>query len=299
MNPRRLTPSMSSLLAFEASARTESFTKAAQQLSLTQSAVSRQVQLLEQLLGVTLFQRAGRTVVLTDAGRLYFRELTGPLDGIRRATLQTIAYQAGGGTLHLAVLPTFGSKWLMPRLQSFCARHPEVLVHLHTRTYLDLAASGMDAAIVVGTGAWPDSDAYRLVDEELVPIVNPRHAAAAAIKRVEDLLEQPLLQVATRPTAWRDWLAKRGLVSEKLKPGPQFEQTSHLIQAVSTGMGVGLVPKILVDDELREGTLAVPLNIPADPSGNAYYLVVANNRSAYPPFVALRDWLSSTIRATF
>ncbi|MHA7685717.1 LysR substrate-binding domain-containing protein [Cupriavidus sp. PET2-C1] len=287
---------MSSLLAFEASARTESFTRAAEQLSLTQSAVSRQVQTLEELLGVALFHRVGRRVVLTDVGRMYLRELTGPLEGIRSATLQAIAFQAGGGTLHLAVLPTFGSKWLMPRLAAFYAKHPEVLVHIHTRTYLDLDVSGMDAAIVVGDGNWPGVIAYHLVDEEMVPIIGPKQAKRDKIKTIDELLRYPLLQVVTRPTAWRDWFAKHGLVNAALNLGPRFELTSHLIQAVSAGMGIGLVPKVLVEDELRAGTLVSPADDHHDLSGSAYYLVVATNRDTYPPFVQIRDWLIGVVR---
>lgn len=287
---------MSSLLAFEASARTESFTRAAQQLSLTQSAVSRQVQTLEALLGVPLFQRVGRRVVLTDVGRMYLRELTGPLERIRSATLQAIAFQAGGGTLHLAVLPTFGSKWLMPRLPTFYAKHPEVLVHIHSRTYLDLDVSGMDAAIVVGDGQWPGVVAHQLVAEEMVPIISPKEARRGRIKTIDELLRYPLLQVVTRPTAWRDWFAKHGYSGDALKFGPQFEVTSHLIQAVSAGMGIGLVPKVLVDDELQAGTLVVPVKGARDPSGKSYYLVVSGNREAYPPFALFRDWLLGLVQ---
>lgn len=298
MNPRRLTPSMSSLLAFEASARSESFTRAAQQLSLTQSAVSRQVQTLEELLGVSLFHRIGRRVVLTDVGRMYLRELTGPLERIRSATMQAIAFQAGGGTLHLSVLPTFGSKWLLPRLPAFYAKHPEVLVHIHSRTYLDLDVSGMDAAIVVGDGQWPGVVAYQLLAEEMVPIISPRQAKRDKIKTIDELLRYPLLQVVTRPTAWRDWFARHGYTGDALKLGPQFEMTSHLIQAVSAEMGIGLVPKVLIADELKAGTLAVPIKVNSEWSGNAYYLVVSANREAYPPFAQFRDWLLRLVRDT-
>ncbi|SOY93352.1 conserved exported hypothetical protein [Cupriavidus taiwanensis] len=298
MNPRRLTPSMSSLLAFEASARTESFTRAAQQLSLTQSAVSRQVQTLEELLGVSLFHRIGRRVVLTDVGRMYLRELTGPLERIRSATMQAIAFQAGGGTLHLSVLPTFGSKWLLPRLPAFYAAHPEVLVHIHSRTYLDLDVSGMDAAIVVGDGQWPGVVAYELLAEEMVPIISPRQAKRDKIKTIGELLRYPLLQVVTRPTAWRDWFARHGYTGDALKLGPQFEMTSHLIQAVSAEMGIGLVPKVLIADELKAGTLAVPIKVDSEWSGNAYYLVVSTNRESYPPFALFRDWLLTLVRDT-
>lgn len=282
---------MSSLLAFEASAQTESFTRAAQQLSLTQSAVSRQVQALEELLGVPLFQRIGRRVVLTDVGRMYLREIAGPLERIRRASLQAIAFQAGGGTLHLAVLPTFGSRWLIPRLPDFYAEHPEVVVHVHTRTYLDLDVSGMDAAIVVGDGKWLGVVAYQLLAEETVVVMSPAQAKKSSIDTIDQLLQYPLLRVVSRPTAWRDWFAKHGYTGSGLKLGPQFEMTSHLIQAVSAGMGIGLVPKFLVEEELNAGTLIIAVNGARTASGNGYYLVVPSGRESYPPFVQFKDWL--------
>lgn len=297
MNQRRLTPSMSSLLAFEASARTESFTKAAHQLSLTQSAVSRQVQTLEALLGVALFQRVGRRVVLTDVGRMYLRELSGPLERIRNATLQAIAFQAGGGTLHLAVLPTFGSKWLMPRLPGFYAKHPEVSIHVHARTYLDLDGSAMDAAIVVGDGQWSGTIAWPLLEEEMVPVIGGRAARVGKIDTVTDLLRYPLLQVATRPGVWGDWFARNGYDKELRSFGPRFELTSHLIQAVSAGMGIGLVPRVLVEDELKAGSLAVALKTARYLSGNSYYLVAPLARETYPPFVLFRDWLGALLKA--
>lgn len=296
MNPRRLTPSMSSLLAFEASAQTESFTRAAQQLSLTQSAVSRQVQTLEELLGVPLFQRIGRRVVLTDVGRMYLREISGPLERIRRASLQAIAFQAGGGTLNLAVLPTFGSRWLMPRLPDFYAAHPEVVVHVHSRTYLDLDVSGMDAAITVGDGKWLGVVTYQLLAEEIIPIMSADQARGGAIKTIDQLLQYPLLRVVSRPTAWHDWFAKHGYTGGGLKLGPQYEVTSHLIQAVSAGMGIGLVAKFLVEEELKAGTLMTAIDGAGTASGNGYYLVAPSGRESYPPFIQFKDWLLEMTR---
>lgn len=154
MNPRRLTPSMSVLVAFEAAARHGSFTKAADELSLTQSAVSRQVQALEALLGVDLFNRDGRRIDLTAAGALYQHELSAALGRIRSATLQTIAFRSQGGTLNLAVLPTFGSKWLLPRMNDFYTQHPDIVVHIHSRImHADLASvAGGDARPFLGAG---------------------------------------------------------------------------------------------------------------------------------------------------
>ncbi|WP_342357153.1 LysR substrate-binding domain-containing protein [Paraburkholderia sacchari] len=287
---------MSSLLAFEASAQTESFTRAAQQLSLTQSAVSRQVQTLEEQLGVPLFQRHGRRVVLTDVGRMYLREISGPLERIRSASLQAISFQAGGGTLHLSVLPTFGSRWLMPRLPDFYSAHSEVVVHVHTRTYLDLDVSGMDAAIVVGDGHWLGAVTYPLLAEEIVPVISRDDAGKISIRTIDQLLQYSLLRVVSRPTAWRDWFANHGYTGGGLKLGPQFEMTEHLIQAVSAGLGIGLVPKFLVEKELEAGTLVIAFNEARTLSEKGYYLVVPSGRESYPPFVLFRDWLIGLTR---
>ena len=178
MNYRHLTPSMSLLLAFEAAARHESYTRAAMELSLTQSAVSRQVQALEQQLGLTLFRREGRQVQLTDVGRLYQREMSEALGRIRSATLQALAYQSGVGTLRLATLPTFGSKWLLPRLHAFYSAHPGMLVHIHSRIEtINFDTSEIDAAICVGGGEWPGLTALPLHTEELVAIASAQLSA--------------------------------------------------------------------------------------------------------------------------
>lgn len=163
MNPRTLTPSMSLLLAFEAAARHESYTRAAHELSLTQSAVSRQVQILK-MLGMRLFNREGRKVVLTDVGRMYQRELAEALGQIRSATLQAMAFGSGIHSLRLATLPTFGSKWLLPRLKDFYTAHPGMTVHLHSRIEsIDFDTSEIDAAIVVAAvaGAERPAPAHR------------------------------------------------------------------------------------------------------------------------------------------
>jgi LysR family glycine cleavage system transcriptional activator len=156
MNQHRLLPSMSLLTAFEAAARHQSFTRAGEELSLTQSAVSRQVQALEALLQVELFRRAGRRITLTDVGALYARETAAAIERIRTASAQVAAFRTGVGSLHLATLPTFGSKWLLPRLHAFYNLHPGMLVHMHSRIGgLDLDKAGMDVAINVGDVTGP------------------------------------------------------------------------------------------------------------------------------------------------
>lgn len=295
MNTRRLTPSMSLLLAFEAAARHGSFTKAAEELALTQSAVSRQVQALEAQLQVELFKRDGRRIELTTAGALYQHELAAALGRIRSATLQTIAHKAEGGTLHLAVLPTFGSKWLLPRMNDFYTRHTGYVVHIHSRiVHADLtpAASEMNAIICAGHGNWPGYIAHPLVSEKLVVIASPAALAGYQSMTPAQVAQQSLLSVVSRPNAWSDWFDSNQLAHHIMRPGPSFELTSHLIQAVAAGIGIALVPRILVQDELSSGEL-VTLFEPLD-SGRNYYLAYATRFQNLPSLCVFRDWLLST-----
>ncbi|MGN4074942.1 LysR substrate-binding domain-containing protein [Burkholderia gladioli] len=301
MNYRKLTPSMSLLLAFEASARHESFTRAAEELSLTQSAVSRQVQALEAMLEVELFVREGKRIRPSDAGRAYMAEIGGALARIRDATLRVLASHAPATQLRLATLPTFGAKWLMPRLHRFYLAHPALQLDLHSRIdAVDFSAMEIDAAIAVGDGRWPEVVAHRLYDEELVLVGHPAVLPAAWKRRggsgrrrptpdARALASMSLLRVRNFPEAWRVWCEAHGLPHDAPRPGPSFELTSHLIQAVVAGIGIALVPRMLVDEELRDGRLVSPFD--PVPSSRAYFLVYPPRVGQHPVLVAFRDWL--------
>jgi LysR family glycine cleavage system transcriptional activator len=290
MNYHRLTPSMSLLLAFEAAARHESYTRAAQELSLTQSAVSRQVQVLETQLGIRLFRREGRNIALTDVGRLYLRELGSALSQIRNATLQAVAYGSGVGTLRLALLPTFGSTWLLPRLNRFYAANPGMQVHIHSRIQaVNFAEGEIDAAISVGSADWPGLVVHPLLEEFMVVVASPRILPPGQGLSAELIAGQVLLQVASHPPLWGDWFARHGLQLQWMRKGPNFELTSHLIQAVRAGIGVGLVPRLLVEDELRQGHL---LSVGAAvPSRRTYSLNYPRRNAVLPALEAFRSWL--------
>ncbi|WP_300729861.1 LysR substrate-binding domain-containing protein [Pseudomonas sp.] len=294
MNYRHLTPSMSLLLAFEAAARHESYTRAAQELSLTQSAVSRQVQALEQQLGLSLFRREGRQVQLTDVGRLYQREMSEALGRIRSATLQALAYQSGSGTLRLATLPTFGSKWLLPRLHHFYTANPGILVHIHSRIEaIDFETSQIDAAIGVGSHDLPGLISQRLHTEQLVVIASPSIANEVEPLTPQQISEHVLLTVANNPHAWGEWFSHHRLPHRTMRLGPSFELTSHLIQAVRAGIGIGLVPQILVEDELHKGELISHGESFA--SQRSYCLIYPPRNEALPSLRAFRQWLLAQI----
>jgi LysR family glycine cleavage system transcriptional activator len=295
MNQHRLLPSMSLLTAFEAAARHQSFTRAGEELSLTQSAVSRQVQALEALLQVELFRRAGRRITLTDVGALYARETAAAIERIRTASAQVAAFRTGVGSLHLATLPTFGSKWLLPRLHAFYNLHPGMLVHMHSRIGgLDLDKAGMDVAINVGDGHWPGMISHRIADDRRVLVASPALLQRQPLTVPADVPAHVLLQVATQPQAWRQWWTGQGLPLRQMRLGPQFEYVAHMIQAMTAGIGIGLVARTLVEEELRTGSLVVALDIPV-PTERAYYLLYSPEKVTYPPLVAFRDWLLAEV----
>lgn len=294
MNPRRLTPSMSLLVAFEAAARHCSFTKAADELALTQSAVSRQVQALESQLEISLFKREGRKIELTAAGALYQHELSAALGRIRSATLQTIAFKEEDGPLNLAVLPTFGSKWLLPKMHEFYARHPRNLVHIHSRIiHADNPSSvgDMQAIICAGKGDWPGYVSHLLLREKLIVIASPKALAGNPELALDELPHHLLLNVVSRPNGWSDWFDFNNLDHQKMRTGPSFELTAHLIQAVAAGIGIGLVPDILVQEEIESGAV-VKLFDPME-SGRNYYLTCAARYQHFPAFKTFSAWLLS------
>src|SRR5690625_684955 len=175
MYVRSLTPSISLLLAFDAAARHGNFTKAADELFLTQSAVSRHIKSLESLLQVSLFQRVGRRIILTPEGELYAQEVGEALRRIRRASMRVYGSQDRKRSLQLAVLPIFASKWLMPRLSRFYDQYPDALIDIHARNdEFDLQMSGMDACITMGDGNWPSLDSVYLVDAVGLVVANPQ-----------------------------------------------------------------------------------------------------------------------------
>jgi DNA-binding transcriptional LysR family regulator len=282
---------MSLLVSFEAAARHLSFTRAADELSLTQSAVSRQVASLEALLEVTLFRREGRHIVLTEVGAMYQRELMGALQRVRSASLQAMAFRTGQGSLHLAALPTFAGKWLMPRLKDFYRRHPGIVVHIHSRIgHFDLELAGMDAVIGVGDGHWAGLTSHLLMQEELLPVVSPALAESQPIATPADLARHLLLVVTGRPLVWRQWFHKHNLPDAAMRLGPQFELTSHLVQAVTAGLGVGLVPSCLIEDELRAGSLKLAIALPLQ-TGLSYYFFVSPLKADLPHVSAFKSWL--------
>lgn len=286
---QRLLPSMSMLQAFSAAARCESFTEAAADLGLTQGAISRQVRALEQQLGAELFARVRKSVRLTAAGRRYAEEVDKALQTVRLASLDVMTHRAGG-TLNLAILPTFGTRWLIPRFPAFLREHPDITVYFSTKlSPFDFKKEDLHAAIHYGRTDWPDTESTFLMKEETVPVAAPALLREQAVNAPADLLEMPLLHLATRPRAWPDWFRDAGF-ERPATTGMVFEEIAAVAQAAAAGLGVSLLPRFLIENELARGELAIVLEQPLK-SSFGYYLVTPRDRMAYAPVVAFREWL--------
>ena len=286
--PRKYLPSLNWLLAAEAVARLGSVSEAAQELSLTQSAVSRQIQNLENQLGITLFERERKRLYLTTLGDAYITEIRGALGAIGNAGVR-VTSNPDGGVLELAILPGFGTHWLAPRLPRFLAKHPGITLNLTTRMRsFDFALERFDAAISFGTSGWPGSAHAALMDECVVPVASPEFIAAHQIEGPNDLLRVPLLRLQSRPKAWLRWLGDYGL--EAPKAGMVFDQFATMGQAAAHGLGVALLPDYMADDMLQSGALGVAAGAPVTSVGS-YALIWPEGRGDTAPLVALRHWL--------
>ena len=293
---RRKIPSTAALLAFEAAARHESFTRAAEELALTQSAICRQIAGLEDFLGIALFRRSRRGVKLTEAGLSYSRRVAAQLDAVERDTL-SIMGQHGAGRLELAVVPTFGTQWLLPRLKEFQALHPEVTVNLTNRTRPFLFAdTEFDAALYFGDADWSGTESHLLMRENPLPVCSPALLDGQASLGAEAIGQLPLLQQTTRPYAWRQWFNAQGLNVPRDMSGPRYELFSMLAQAAMHEMGVALIPPFLIERELAEGRLIIALN-QAHLSDKAYYLMIPERKVESAALRAFRDWLVPQARA--
>jgi len=291
---RRLLPSMSALLAFDAVARTGSFTAAARDLSLTQGAVSRQIAVLEGQLGARLIDRSARRAALNEAGRAYAARARAALEMLGQGALEALGQVPEKG-LKLAILPTFGTRWLMPRIPGFVRRHPEITLQFATRIgQFDLRAEAMDAAIHSGRGDWPEARATLLMNERLAPVAAP--ALARQVQAGRALSDLPVLALASRPQAWSDWRARTGQTGPAPAPVMRFEQVATLAQAAAAGMGVALMPAFLIRPELDSGAL-VALGEEVS-SGFGYYFVEPGPAPGYPAKAAVaqfRDWLLTEV----
>lgn len=280
---------MQLLCSFEAAARLESFTAAASELSLTQSAISRQIRALEEILGSELFYRERQTVRLTRAGESYARDIRDALNMVSSATLSFRA-NPRGGSLNLAVLPTFGARWLAPRLRRFADQFPDITVNLTTRLApFDFALDKVDAAIHYGFEDWSGATMAPLMSEAVIPVCSAELARQFDLREPRDLLAAPLLHLMSRPDAWERWFTAMNCEFDDLH-GMLCDEFTLTSQAAAAGLGIALLPLFLIEPELRRGELVVALDAPMS-GGERYFLAWPSERGEYPPLQQFRDWL--------
>lgn len=287
---RRLLPPMAALHSFLAAARHGSFSKAADEIGLTQSAVSRQVATLEDWLQTPLFDRTGRRVQLSSDGRAYAEAIGPALAAIRVATARALAEPAETA-LRIATLPTFGMRWLAPRLGQLTRDMPDLVIEFAARSHeFDFDEEGFDAAVHYGLPTWPGAEHDLLFRERAIPVISPRLLEEHHVSAPRDLLQFPLLVQAERRDAWQLWLHHMGVTPNDLVAGPTFEHFLMLAQAAAAGAGVALVPSFMIEPELESGTLICPFD-QAVVGDAAYYLAYPAARLNNPLFARLREWI--------
>src|SRR5947208_6535281 len=287
---RRSLPPLNALRTFDAAARHQSFTRAAEELCVTQSAVSHQVKALESELGLQLFKRARNGLVITDAGRDYLAVVRDVFEQLELGTDRLLQRQRSG-TITVSTSPDFAAKWLVSRLGRFAEAYPEIELKLAALMHrVDFAREDVDLAIRHGDGQWPELDAVNLCTEELFPVCSPSlMTSRGGLHDPEDVLRFPLLHLDDRHD-WARWLEAAGSPGEGLLHGPILNHASMLIDAAIDGQGITLARTALSAADLISGRLVRPFQITL-PLKNTYWIVCPKATSALPKIIAFRDWL--------
>ena len=284
---RSLTPDFINLQAFECAARHQNFSRAAEELHLTQSAISRQIADLEQQTGLRLFERVRQRVILSDAGERLLPEVRQLLAQAERLMIGAVATGQMATSLRIATLPTFGGKWLVPRLGRFLVRHPTVAISIESRsTQFSFAEENFDLAIHFGQPTWANASSTFLCHETVLPVASPALSASIAQGSEGSFDDIPLLHLTTRPKLWSDWSQHHGVSLPQAYQGPRFDQFSMLISAAAAGLGFALLPTYLIESELQSGALNPLADLPMQ-TENAYFVVRPENKRTQ---VAARDF---------
>ena len=282
----RQLPFMNGIKAFEAAARTGSFVKAADELHVTPAAVSRMVHLLEERLGVALFERKANRLATTPAGRTYQSGLTPIFDALASLTAQVTA-PSGARVLTIGVGPTFAMRWFIPRLVDFRKQEPDIEVRITTGGAAAPFGDDWSCGIKLGNGEWPCLIAEPLFAADLTPVCAPR--LANALKRPGDLKGPTLLRVAHSPDDWPSWLKAAGVTRVSAR-GPEFQFYGQALQAAVDGLGIAMGIRPYIDDDLAAGRLVVPFDVSV-PKGMRWYLVYRSIRTEQRDFAAFRHWI--------
>ena len=285
-------PPLNAIKAFEAAARLGSFTRAAEELSVTHGAVSRQIRMLEDWLGTKLFLRTSRHAVPTPAGTDLFAEAGPALDRLATAALRLRGGVQARGLLHISALPTFAMRWLIPRLPEFQREHSALELRIVTAS-TPAEQFRMDVDVVVsGPSRQPGWVGSRFLGEAYLPLLSPSLMKERPLRAPADLSRHTLLHAATRRDMWPRWLTAAGIADLRPTRDQVFEHFYFAIQAAIEGLGIVMGPLALVCDELREGRLVAPIREPALRT-RGYFVYSRETSSTAPAVTALRQWLSA------
>jgi len=290
----RKLPPLNALKAFEAAARHLSFTKAAEELFVTQAAVSHQVKALEAYLAAKLFLRRNRSLMLTAEGQSYYVDLKDIFDEIAQATAR-LKQSTEVGSLTISLPPSFAILWFVPRLSRFREAYPDIDVRIRAVDEVDSSLTDdVDVAIYYGNGSWPGLTAYKLHKEYLLPVCSPLLLnGSKPLREPRDLLNHTLLHDETR-NAWKDWFKLVGIDKDKGDNGPVFSHSNLALKAAVHGQGIALANNVLVKPEIDAGHLirVFPEALPRDKS---FYLVCRDSQAEIGKIATFRNWLLSIV----
>lgn len=294
-------PPLNALKAFEASARQLSFTKAAEELFVTQAAVSHQIKALEEHLGIKLFMRKNRSLLLTEEGQSYYLDIKDIFNSLYDATEKLLARSAKGA-ITVSSQASFAIQWLVPRLSAFNALHPDIDVRIKA---VDQAENSLtedvDVAIYYGRGYWPNIHANKLHTEYLIPVCSPlllQEGAASGkppLLSLDDLQHHTLLHDTSRRD-WKRWFKQVGVKGANVNHGPIFSHSAMVVQAALYGQGVALAYSVLARPDIESGRLVCPFN-DVLVSKNAYFVVCRESQKEIGKIEAFRDWLLDMVES--
>ncbi|MGB3726687.1 MAG: transcriptional regulator GcvA [Glaciecola sp.] len=290
-------PPLNALKAFESAARQLSFTKAADELFVTQAAVSHQIKSLESYLSIKLFHRKNRALLLTEEGQAYYQDLRDIFVHMQDATERLMAMGAKGA-ITIATPPSFASQWLVPRMHEFSAMHTDIDVRIKAvdldEGFLD---DSVDIAVFYGKGSWQGLHSVKLLSEYLTPMCSPMLLQrGGGIRCLEDLSKHTLLHDNTR-SAWKKWLQHFGVTNVNVNQGPIFSHTMLVLQAASIGQGIALSDTVLAKPDIDSGRLVCPFDEKIE-SKYSHYLVCKEHQADQSKIKVFSEWMLSQVCQT-
>lgn len=294
MQRRRINMPLNPLRSFAVASRHKTFTAAAQELGVSQVAISRQIAILEDFLDVSLFERGVRSAKLTEVGRAFGLEISGLFDDLERATQRMISHETEG-TVNLRVHPTVAHHWLIPKLSDFIKKHPDIRVRFDTRVEpLDFRGTHLDVALQLGNGDWRDARSRKLWDEEVDVVCSPTYLQSiGGLNGPEYVSKGEILHSRYRRRAWEFW-ARAANVDLDFNTGTDFESSTLTFSAARQGLGLAVGQLRILDDMFADGSLVRPLNMRI-PTGSAFYVIWPTAVSVSLKTKRFIDWLLNQV----